>query len=265
HVAVDARQRRSSSLDVAGADSAGRTLLLPFARALSHTVSTSSVYRISPMALGRAELSYMRSTFDGVDVIGGSSLSGMVALQRRYNSKGTMGVLGERSATATGDLTINVSSLATEWTGGTGAFRAALRAGVSDLETSESSGMTLMPIGLAEARFESRGVAASIHYSRTALQAFGLGRALASDQIGFSYQRVLRVSYALRLSADQSWSADPTAESVRLGASTVLADVRRNVLGASWISVGGFYRRRSQETVVATSGVTVGVGLTRSR
>jgi hypothetical protein len=119
--------------------------------------------------------------------------------------------------------------------------------------------------GDAELRRASRAGSFGLRYSHGAVEALGLGRALTSDEVGLTHERVWWASVSVRASADHAWLTDPTRPGTRLTTSSVNAEARRSLGGVFWLTAGGFLRRRAQDVVVQNNGVYLGAGFTMQR
>lgn len=262
---LDARIRNASSVDVTQDENAADALLLPYTLSRTRSLGSTATYKMSPSTDATIEASYMSTDFESAALVGGSALIGRVGVLRRYSSSSSVALLGDASFTSNEDRSIDVSTLAAEWSTAVKSLQLRLHAGVSSLSTSDSRVATLVPVGEAEARHSWLGGTFALHYARSALQSFGLGRALTGDQIGLEHDRIWFGGVVVRAAADQGWLADPTAPGLQLRTSTILAEARKNVGGGLWVAVGGFFRRRSQESVVENRGVIVTAGYSRSR
>jgi hypothetical protein len=264
---ADAFYRSASSLDIGPTqrDENGDLLLLPFSLARTTALASTARYRISTTAEGTAEVSYMRNSFDSDEIVGGSVVVGRMGARRRYSTSATLGFLADASFTSTGDRSIDVGSLSGEWSAGTLPWQVRLRAGGSAMATSGFAGVTIAPVGDAELRRSARSGTYGVRYSRGAVQALGLGRALSSDDVALSYDRLWFTNVSVRASADHAWLEDPTRSGIKLTTSSVNAEARRPIAGGLWLAVGGFLRRRSQEAVIQNNGVFVNAGYTRQR
>lgn len=238
--------------------------VLPLTVTHSQSATASASWRASPTVTNTNDISHTRISFDSPGYVGGSTTNGRVQMTRRLSAATSVGVAADGTRTLLGDQIFVTTGASGDLSRAVGSYRVRLRAGGALLATRNVDN-ELLPIGDAEVRRDGVQSTISLRYAHGVTQTFGVGRALATDQVNLSLERRWRSGATWRSSADQSWSNDPSQVLQDLDTSSGTSELRVPLVGGVWIGAGAFLRRRVFGDAVDNRGVFLSVGFLRKR
>ncbi|MCC6241745.1 MAG: hypothetical protein IT353_02840 [Gemmatimonadaceae bacterium] len=235
--------------------------LLPLTITRTQSAVASVAARPSAQLDLTSALDVSRIRFDDTTFIGGTTTGGAFALAYRTGARSQLGAISD----------VRVASFNRQEVG-TARFEAEVRHEVGRIKLRASGGATVLqtlavagsepltsPTGSFEVSRRQNSVAVVLQGSRAISAAFGLGRALQTDQLVFSVERAGLRGNTVRLSADASRNEDPTDPRLSLQIASVNAEMRRALGGGLSLAIVGFARRRLEGVRITNTGASLTV------
>jgi len=256
--------RSALARDLAGPANAGVLLPLVFSR--TNSAAGLASYRLSPTTVASVDARYDRVTFDSPRPVDSLRLSDgwtaaqRVSLTRQASRSATIGAGYELARSSSQGREGDAHTALATWERRLGRrLGARVAAGVVHLQPLGGGEAHTLLAGGAELRARAARDVFAARYERSASQAFGFGRILATDQLSAAYDRDLTPALAVGLRASRAASADP-AGGFRLTTGSYAAEAHYAL--ARGVTVGGrlFVRRRDDGAaapVVASRGAAL--------
>lgn len=203
-------------------------------------------------------LDYARIAFDDTTFVGGATTGGVLALMYRANSRRQLGIVSDARVASFNRQDVGTAFVEAEVRQEIGRLSTRARFGATALQTLGATDAALIiPTGSFEVLRRYNTVAFALRGSRGVAPAFGLGRALKTDQVVASVERAHPRGSTLRLSVDGSRNEDPTDPRLSLQLASVNAEWRRPVGGGLSLAIVGFARRRLEGARINNSGASL--------
>ena len=222
-------------------------LLLPLSRSLANRASVTLDYRFSQRTTGLVSVGHDLVRFDSTSLVDGSTLTANGSLRRRLSRTGALG-LAYTYARSNAQTLAHIHTLAATLGASLGRHVVVDGAlGLSQIRSPgvEPSGAT--PTGGAGLLARWRRHLAGARYTRSANQAFGLGRQRVSSVVSASLASTPVGRLALDANYSRGLSTDPQDSAFRLTSDAVAVDLRHPLWRRIEVAGGYSYRRSDSE------------------
>ncbi|HXY29202.1 MAG TPA: hypothetical protein VEI06_00710 [Gemmatimonadaceae bacterium] len=240
--------------------------LLPLTTSHAGSVDLYGTYRLSARDTLTARLNYVDITYELPGLLDGQAGTARLTSTHAYAPTSSYGGFYEFQRSVTETIApFTFQTLEGTWASLVAGVWVRTEAGATVVASDVLGRVSVQPVGLIELR---RSVGASTiaagdvsaHYYHTVGQALGLGRVLATHDVGASYNRGSTERLLIRVGIDQSWSTDLVDKTYEASATTVAGEARHALRPGYWIGLAAFYRRRVEGSAASSPGIMLTAG-----